>query len=143
MAAGAFYIWPCRETSLLVRFLCRPCLPKKKLAASGFLLLVQGHLAGVSQSEWEAIPDVGDYSLKYKQSKRREIFTPMPDHVIEGARNDTAVSFVFFSSPNVEFLYVRRQHAASQKRIPTRKERERERLALLTPSSKQQLGTPY
>lgn len=52
----------------------------------------QGHLAGVSQSEWEAIPDVGDYSLKYKQSKRREIFTPMPDHVIEGARNDAAVS---------------------------------------------------
>lgn len=49
-------------------------------------------MAGVSQSEWEAIPDVGDYSLKYKQSKRREIFTPMPDHVIEGARNDTAVS---------------------------------------------------
>lgn len=56
----------------------------------------QGHLAGVSQSEWEAIPDVGDYSLKYKQSKRREIFTPMPDHVIEGARNDTAVSVFFF-----------------------------------------------
>lgn len=53
---------------------------------------IQGHLAGVSQSEWEAIPDVGDYSLKYKQSKRREIFTPMPDHVIEGARNDSAVS---------------------------------------------------
>lgn len=55
-------------------------------------------MAGVSQSEWEAIPDVGDYSLKYKQSKRREVFTPMPDHVIEGARNDTAVrepSFIF------------------------------------------------
>lgn len=52
---------------------------------------MQGHLAGVSQSEWEAIPDVGDYSLKYKQSKRREIFTPMPDHVIEGARNESAV----------------------------------------------------
>ncbi|CAM9224613.1 unnamed protein product [Ectocarpus sp. 6 AP-2014] len=52
---------------------------------------LKGHLAGVSQSEWEAIPDVGDYSLKYKQSKRREIFTPMPDHVIEGARNDAAV----------------------------------------------------
>lgn len=51
-------------------------------------------MAGVSQSEWEAIPDVGDYSLKYKQSKRREIFTPMPDHVIEGARNDAAVSGV-------------------------------------------------
>lgn len=53
---------------------------------------LQGHLAGVSQQEWEAIPDVGDYSLKYKQSKRREIFTPMPDHVIEGARNESAVS---------------------------------------------------
>ena len=56
---------------------------------------IQGHLAGVSQSEWEAIPDVGDYSLKYKQSKRREVFTPMPDHVIEGARNDTAVRILF------------------------------------------------
>lgn len=55
-------------------------------------VLPQGHLAGVSQVEWEAIPDVGDYSLKYKQSKRREIFTPMPDHVIEGARNESAVS---------------------------------------------------
>lgn len=49
-------------------------------------------MAGVSQDEWEAIPDVGDYSLKHKQSKRREIFTPMPDHVIEGARNESAVS---------------------------------------------------
>lgn len=46
----------------------------------------------MSQEEWEAIPDVGDYSLKYKQNKRREIFTPMPDHVIEGARNESAVS---------------------------------------------------
>ncbi|CAM9724783.1 unnamed protein product, partial [Discosporangium mesarthrocarpum] len=49
---------------------------------------LKGHLAEISQQDWEAIPDVGDYSLKYKQSKRREIFTPMPDHVIEGARNE-------------------------------------------------------
>lgn len=40
-------------------------------------------LAKVSQSEWESIPDVGDHSLKLKQRKREEVFTPLPDHIID------------------------------------------------------------
>lgn len=33
-----------------------------------------------------AIPEVGDQSLKYKQRKRHEIFTPVPDSLIESQR---------------------------------------------------------
>ena len=39
-------------------------------------------LANVSVTEWEAIPDVGDHSLKFKQKRRNEIFTPLPDFLI-------------------------------------------------------------
>lgn len=42
-------------------------------------------LADVSEEQWAAIPDVGDYSLKYKQQKRRQqdILTPMSDQLLE------------------------------------------------------------
>ena len=39
-------------------------------------------LASVTPEQWEAIPDVGDHSLKYKQRRRNEIFTPVPDFLI-------------------------------------------------------------
>ena len=42
-------------------------------------------LADVSEEQWAAIPDVGDYSLKYKQQKRRQqdTFTPTADALLE------------------------------------------------------------
>ena len=39
----------------------------------------------MTEDEWNAIPDVGDYSLKYKQKKREEVFTPPPDTVLHAA----------------------------------------------------------
>ncbi|CAM9407944.1 unnamed protein product, partial [Phaeothamnion confervicola] len=50
-------------------------------------------LADVTPDQWDAIPEVGDRSLKHKQTKRREVYLPMPDSLIEGARAaDSAVS---------------------------------------------------
>ena len=40
-------------------------------------------LAGVTEDQWAAIPDIGDYSLKYKQKRREDVFTPLPDSVVE------------------------------------------------------------
>lgn len=41
-------------------------------------------LAGVSDSEWEAIPEIGDYTIKNKQP-RFESFTPVPDTLLAAA----------------------------------------------------------
>jgi pre-mRNA-processing factor 6 len=41
-------------------------------------------LAEVTEDQWAAIPDVGDYSLKYKQKRRQqEAFTPLTDQLID------------------------------------------------------------
>jgi len=40
-------------------------------------------LATVSESEWAAIPDVGDYSLRYKQKRKQDTFTPITDSLLE------------------------------------------------------------
>ena len=39
-------------------------------------------LADVTEDEWAAIPDVGDYSLKYKQKRREDVFTPLTDTLL-------------------------------------------------------------
>ena len=39
-------------------------------------------LADVTEDEWAAIPDVGDYSLKYKQKRREDVFTPLTDMLL-------------------------------------------------------------
>jgi pre-mRNA-processing factor 6 len=44
-------------------------------------------LANVTEDEWANIPDVGDYSLKYKQKQRQEIFTPVTDSLLEQRTN--------------------------------------------------------
>ena len=36
--------------------------------------------------EWNNIPEVGDHSLKRKREKEKEIFTPVPDSVVEAER---------------------------------------------------------
>jgi PRP1 splicing factor, N-terminal. len=41
------------------------------------------NLATVSESEWAAIPDVGDYSLRYKQKRKQDTFTPITDSLLE------------------------------------------------------------
>lgn len=42
-------------------------------------------LADVTEDQWAAIPDVGDYSLKYKQKRRQQDngFAPMTDQLLE------------------------------------------------------------
>ena len=42
-------------------------------------------LATVTSTEWDAIPEVGDHSLDHKQRQRKEVFTPLPDHILHGA----------------------------------------------------------
>lgn len=39
-------------------------------------------LKEVSAEEWDAIPDIGDYSLKHKQRRREDVFTPLPDTIL-------------------------------------------------------------
>ena len=39
-------------------------------------------LADVTEDQWSAIPEVGDYSLKYKQRKREDVFTPLTDTLL-------------------------------------------------------------
>ena len=39
-------------------------------------------LKDVTEDQWDAIPDVGDYSLKYKQKRREDVFTPLPDSLL-------------------------------------------------------------
>ena len=40
----------------------------------------------MTMEEWNNIPEVGDHSLKRKREKEKEIFTPVPDSVIEAER---------------------------------------------------------
>ncbi len=47
-------------------------------------------LATVTESEWASIPDVGDYSLRYKQKRRQETFTPITDSLLESRSKKNA-----------------------------------------------------
>jgi pre-mRNA-processing factor 6 len=40
-------------------------------------------LSQVTEDEWAKLPDVGDYSLKFKQKQREDIFTPLTDSLLE------------------------------------------------------------
>ena len=40
-------------------------------------------LGEVTEDQWANIPDIGDYSLKYKQKQRQEAFTPVTDSLLE------------------------------------------------------------
>ena len=42
-------------------------------------------LSTVSAEEWDAIPDVGDHSLKLKQKSKKETFLPLPDYLLESS----------------------------------------------------------
>eukprot|EP00824_Muranothrix_gubernata_P008289 TRINITY_DN20644_c0_g1_i1.p1 TRINITY_DN20644_c0_g1~~TRINITY_DN20644_c0_g1_i1.p1 ORF type:complete len:902 (-),score=169.07 TRINITY_DN20644_c0_g1_i1:931-3636(-) len=48
-------------------------------------------LSKVSQGEWETIPEIGDYSLRYKR-RQPERFVPVPDSLLEKARQEQSVS---------------------------------------------------
>jgi len=47
------------------------------------------NLSVVSAEEWEAIPDIGDRSLRYK-AKKVERYTPAPDSLLDRARSESA-----------------------------------------------------
>jgi pre-mRNA-processing factor 6 len=52
-------------------------------------------LATVTEDEWASIPDVGDYSLRYKQKRRQDVFTPISDTLLESRmknNNDSTAS---------------------------------------------------
>jgi len=40
-------------------------------------------LASVPESAWDAIPDVGDHTLKLKQKRKAEQYTPMTDALLQ------------------------------------------------------------
>lgn len=44
-------------------------------------------LATVTEDEWAAFTDVGDYSLRYKQKRRQDVFTPISDSLLESRMN--------------------------------------------------------
>jgi pre-mRNA-processing factor 6 len=49
-------------------------------------------LADVTDAQWANIPDVGDFSLKHKQKRREDTFTPLSDSLLESrvqANHDT------------------------------------------------------
>ena len=50
-------------------------------------------LGQISESEWAAIPEVGDHTLQYKE-KKEDIYTPVPENILETARLSEAVSGV-------------------------------------------------
>ena len=39
-------------------------------------------LGDVTEKEWAALPDVGDRSLKFKQQRRQEVYTPLVDTML-------------------------------------------------------------
>jgi len=49
-------------------------------------------LASVTSEQWDSIPKVGDHTLKLKQSKRKEVFTPVPDYILESSSNKNLLS---------------------------------------------------
>ena len=51
-------------------------------------------LASVTEDQWAAIPDVGDYSLRHKQKRREDVFTPLTDSLLESRSktNDDATA---------------------------------------------------
>ncbi|CAK4111729.1 unnamed protein product [Aphanomyces euteiches] len=56
---------------------------------------LKSSLREVSDAEWEAIPDIGDHSLRYKASqKKAELFTPVPDHILDSRAANNASSTV-------------------------------------------------
>ena len=44
---------------------------------------LKDQLGLVTENEWSNIPDVGDYSLKYKQNRKQDVFTPLSDSLLE------------------------------------------------------------
>ena len=48
---------------------------------------LKAQLKGVSENEWNEIPEVGEYSLRYKAKPKADKFTPVPDSVIDDARS--------------------------------------------------------
>jgi len=57
-------------------------------------------LGGLSHDEWDSIPDIGDYTIK--KQKRPERFTPVPDSIIEGARNEISTNNSLEASSGLE-----------------------------------------
>jgi pre-mRNA-processing factor 6 len=44
-------------------------------------------LAELTEDQWANIPDVGDYSLKFKQKQRQDVYTPVTDSLLEQRTN--------------------------------------------------------
>ncbi|KAK8792789.1 hypothetical protein WA158_004953 [Blastocystis sp. Blastoise] len=49
-------------------------------------------LEKMTEEEWYSIEDIGDKSLKWRQSKKKESFTPAPDSLLEARRMQNALS---------------------------------------------------
>lgn len=49
-------------------------------------------LAKVTEEEWASIPDIGDHSLRYKQKRTQDNFTPVPDNLIESRRLQSSIT---------------------------------------------------
>eukprot|EP00614_Pseudopedinella_elastica_P016698 CAMPEP_0172649228 /NCGR_PEP_ID=MMETSP1068-20121228/241681_1 /TAXON_ID=35684 /ORGANISM="Pseudopedinella elastica, Strain CCMP716" /LENGTH=985 /DNA_ID=CAMNT_0013463579 /DNA_START=45 /DNA_END=3002 /DNA_ORIENTATION=- len=49
-------------------------------------------LATVPETDWEAIPDVGDHTLKLKQKKKADQYTPMTDAILQSGLGQSAAT---------------------------------------------------
>lgn len=68
---------------------------------------LKGSLQSMSDAEWDMIPDIGDYSLKYKTNtalqKRNEMFAPVPDSLLgANAGQSTAAAVAGTVTPGVD-----------------------------------------
>lgn len=58
-------------------------------------------LSTVSAEQWESIPEIGDYSLKYKQSNKKESTGYTPDFIIQDNANRVSNSVSGTSTVNI------------------------------------------
>lgn len=64
-------------------------------------------LKNVTEDQWDAIPEVGDTSLKYKQKRRQDVFTPLPDSVLvsKSVQNRDATASAAISATSTTMDY--------------------------------------
>ena len=62
-------------------------MKKNPSVAFQFADLKRG-LGSITPDEWNMIPEAQDYSVK---KRKNEKYTPVPDHIIEGARRENAM----------------------------------------------------
>lgn len=81
-----------REEKLLSKKSGDPSVPSKQLKITERFSDLKRELAHVTVDQWEAIPEVGDHSLKFKQKREKDSFSPLPDSIITASLSGAGVT---------------------------------------------------